>query len=154
MGTFSPESFIALNELQRFLFDKVYGQPYTLLLTKEMIHNPVQIKKVESMSKSTVIDRWGNEIYITSERWEHILERHDELTDLFDEVLETLRRGKRRQEALDSNRYRYRRPCLALLPEFNHIVVAVVFRFQIQLDGTEIPNNFVTSAWGVDIYNP
>ncbi len=56
-----------------------------------MIHSPVQIEKVESMSKSTVIDRWGNEIYITSERWEHILERHDELTYLFDEVLETLR---------------------------------------------------------------
>ena len=119
-----------------------------------MIHNPVQIEKVEPMSKSAVIDRWGNEIYITSERWEHILERHDELTDLFDEVLETLRRGKRRQESLDLNRYRYRRLCLALLPEFNHIIVAVVFRIQIQPDGTEIPNNFVTSAWGVDIYNP
>lgn len=119
-----------------------------------MIYHPVQIGKVESMAKWTVIDRSGNEIYITSERWEHILERHDELTDLFDEVLETLRRGKRRQEVLDSNRYRYRRPCLVLLPEFNHIVVAVIFRFQIQLDGTEIQNNFVTSAWGVDIYNP
>lgn len=104
------------------------------------------------MSKWTVHDRWGNEIYLTEERWQHILERHDELTDLLDEVLETLRRGKRRQEALDLNRYRYRRRCDALLPEFNHIVIAVVFRYQVQADATQKPNNFVTSAWGVDIY--
>lgn len=104
------------------------------------------------MTKWTVHDRWGNEIYLTFERWLHILERHDELTDLFDEVLLTLRQGKRRQETLDLNRYRYRRQCLALLPEFNHIIVAVVFRYKKQPDGTEVPNNFVTSAWGVYIY--
>ena len=35
------------------------------------------------MAKQTVRDRWGNEIYLTDERWEHILERHEELTGLF-----------------------------------------------------------------------
>ena len=87
------------------------------------------------------------------ERWQHMLERHEELTDLLDEILETLRRGQRRQEALDPNRYRYHRPCAALPPEFSHIVVAVVFRYKEHLDGTQLPNNFVTSAWGVDIYS-
>lgn len=105
------------------------------------------------MAKWTVQDRWGNEIYLTEERWRHILERHEELTGLFDEVLETLRRGQRRQEALDPHRYRYRRLCEALPPEFSHIVVAVVFRHKERPDGTTSPNNFVTSAWGVDIYS-
>jgi len=55
------------------------------------------------MARWTVRDRWGNEIYITEERWQHILERHEELMGLLDHVLETLRRGQRRQEALDPN---------------------------------------------------
>lgn len=105
------------------------------------------------MAKWAVRDRWGNEIYLTEERWQHILERHEELVGLIDEVLETLRRGRRRQETLDPNRYRYRRPCAMLPPEFNRIVVAVVFRYQEQPDGTWYSNNFVTSAWGIDIYD-
>ena len=105
------------------------------------------------MARWTVRDRWGNGIYLTEERWQHILERHEELTGLLDDVLETLRRGQRRQEALDPDRYRYYRPCAALPPAFNHIVVAVVFRHQGQPDGTWTTNNFVTSAWGVDIYS-
>ena len=105
------------------------------------------------MAKWTVRERWGNEIYLTEERWQHTLERHKELTGLLNEILETLRRGRRRQEALDPNRYRYRRPCAALPSEFSHIVVAVVFRYKEHSDGTRLPNNFVTSAWGVDIYS-
>ena len=104
------------------------------------------------MTTWTVQDRWNNEIYLTEERWQHILERHEELVGLLDEILETLRHGRRRQEALDPNRYRYRHPCAVLPPEFSHIVVAVVFRHREQPDGTRIANNFVTSAWGVDIY--
>jgi hypothetical protein len=104
------------------------------------------------MTKWTVRDRRGNEIYLTEERWQHVLERHEELAGLLNQVLDTLRHGQRRQEALDPNRYRYHHPCAALPPGFSHIVVAVVFRYQEQPDGTRIANNFVTSAWGVDIY--
>ena len=104
------------------------------------------------MARSTVQDRWGNEIYITDERWDHVLARHEELAGLFDEVVQTLRQGRRRQEALDPNRYRYYRPCALLPPEFNHVVVAVVFRQQESAEGVLQANNFVASAWGVDIY--
>ncbi len=104
------------------------------------------------MTKWVVRDRWGNAIYLTEERWQHILERHEELVGLLDQVLETLRRGRRRQETLDPNRYRYSYPCADLTPEFNHIVVAVVFRGKEQPDGMWVSNNFVTTAWGVDIY--
>jgi hypothetical protein len=105
------------------------------------------------MTKWTVRDRWGHEIYLTEERWRHIVERHDELMGMLDEVLEALRQGRRRQEPLDPHRYRYRHLCTALPPEFSHIVVAVVFHHKEQPDGTTYPNNFVTSAWAVDIYS-
>ncbi|MFZ4660275.1 MAG: hypothetical protein ACOYNY_24910 [Caldilineaceae bacterium] len=104
------------------------------------------------MAKRVVYDRWHHEIYITSERWQHILERHEELIELFEEVLKTIQYGRRRQEELDPNRYRYYYPCALLPPEFNYIVVAVVFRYQESPNGHLQPNNFVTSAWGVDIY--
>ncbi len=42
------------------------------------------------MDKWTVQDRWGNEIYLTEERWQYILERHEELAGLLNEMLETL----------------------------------------------------------------
>lgn len=105
------------------------------------------------MSTSVVYDRWGNKIYITAERWDHILHRHEELSGLFDELLNTLQFGRRRQEVLDPNRYRYYHPCRLLPLEFNHIVVAVVFRYQESQNGILQPNNFVTSAWGVDTYS-
>jgi hypothetical protein len=104
------------------------------------------------MEKWTVSDRWGNQIYLTEERWQHILERHDELYGLHQELLDTLRWGQRRQEQLDPNRYRYHRSCNALPLEFNHLVVAVVFSYREQPDGGTLPNNFVTSAWGIDLY--
>ena len=132
----------------------------TLILKRTRAQNyfdngqPVQYNQLYSrvtfMIKETVQDRWSNDIYITEERWRHILARHAELTGLFHEVLETLQRGRRRQEALDPHRYRHLYATLP--PEFSHIVVAVVFRYKEQPDGTRIPNNFVTSAWGVDIY--
>lgn len=104
------------------------------------------------MKKWTVRDRQGNQIYLTKERWQHILERHDELVGLHQELLNTLRWGQRRQETLDPNRYRYHRACDALPLEFNHLVVAVVFSYREQPDGITLPNNFVTSAWGIDLY--
>ncbi|HRJ40267.1 MAG TPA: hypothetical protein PL105_00230 [Caldilineaceae bacterium] len=95
----------------------------------------------------TVQDRYGNEIYLTQERWEHILEKHDELTGRFDDLLDTLRYGRRRQETVDPQRYRYRRAYDDLLYGFNHIVTVVVFRY----DASGAANNFVVTAWGAYI---
>jgi hypothetical protein len=50
----------------------------------------------------TVRDCRGREIYITEERWKHIVEWHDELDGRLDDVLDTIRRGRRKQEARDS----------------------------------------------------
>ena len=34
-----------------------------------------------------VTDKWGNEIRLTDERWEHIIENHWEIEDYLDEII-------------------------------------------------------------------
>ncbi len=48
-----------------------------------------------------VIDRWGNRIELTGERWAHILESHWELSHHRDDVLLTVRTGRRKQSPAD-----------------------------------------------------
>jgi len=50
-------------------------------------------------------DRFGNDIYLTIERWQHITrsDNHPELTPHLELVRETIRLGRRRQESLRSN---------------------------------------------------
>ena len=47
------------------------------------------------MGKEYVQDRYGNSIYITDERWEHIYEEHPDISGYDQHALETLRAGKR-----------------------------------------------------------
>jgi len=54
-----------------------------------------------------VTDRWGNRITLTDERWQHIIEWHPELEEFQEEVLETIRRGRRRQDPMDQQKYKY-----------------------------------------------
>lgn len=48
-------------------------------------------------------DRYGNQIYLTEERWEHISNamNHPEMSDYEDELRETIRLGSRKQETLN-----------------------------------------------------
>ncbi len=101
--------------------------------------------------KWVVQDRYGNEIYLTAERWEHILEYHSELAGYLDSVLDTLRHGRRKQEPSMPSKYRYYRRCDELLPDHNHIVVIVISGVRQLADGTSYRNNFVTTAWPADI---
>lgn len=100
------------------------------------------------MKRWEVRDRNGREIYLTEERWEHITSKHRELTDHIDDVLNTIRLGRRRQEQRDPRTYKYYRRCEDLSFPFNHIFVVVAFRFQELSNGGMAPNNFVVSAWG------
>ncbi len=88
-------------------------------------------------------DRYGNIIYFTEERWQHILEFRPE----FDKFLETLRTGHRRQDPLIPNKYRYYKRFDELLPRNNHLVLIVVFKTQLDAQGKFIPNNFVVTGW-------
>lgn len=41
----------------------------------------------------------------------------------------------------------------ALWPEFNHLVVIVLFGERLDQTGRTVPNNYVTSVWAVFIYS-
>jgi hypothetical protein len=101
------------------------------------------------MSKWVVCDHAGREIYLTEERWNHIVSRHRELRDHLNDVLETVRRGHRQQQPHDSQTYVYRLPCESLCPPFNGIMVVVTFHFQQQAQDETSPNNFIVTAWGI-----
>lgn len=99
-----------------------------------------------------VYDRYGNKIYMTEERWQHALEKRPWLADYLDDILTTIRRGRREQDPLNPRKYKYYWPCEELLPEFNHLVVIIMFG-QKGSNGATAPNNYVTNVWSVYIYH-
>lgn len=101
------------------------------------------------MRQWLVHDRDGREIYLTEEQWAHIITGHRELRHHLDEVLNTIRRGRRRQQPTDPQAYLYRLPCELLPRPYNGIAVVVVFRYTQDENGQLIPNNFAVTAWGI-----
>ena len=86
-----------------------------------------------------VTDKWGNEIRLTDERWEHIIEHHWELEDYLDEILETVRIGRRKQSADISSKYKYSKAFDDLPHDYTHIVVVVKLE----------PDNFIITAYPI-----
>ena len=99
-----------------------------------------------------VYDRYGNKIYLTAERWRHVVERRPWLEEHHAEVLETLRHGRRKQDPVNAQKYKYYWRCERLLPDFNHLVAVVFFGESKNADGNRTPNNYVITCWGVFIY--
>jgi len=95
----------------------------------------------------TVQDRYDNSIYLTEERWQHILESRPELEPYLELFLQTLRQGRRQQDSLIPNEYRYYHQFDELLPENSHLVMIVVFKQQLNDNGEYTPNNFVVTGW-------
>jgi len=96
-----------------------------------------------------VEDRYGNPIYLTQERWEHITAdtNHPEIKDYEEYMKITIKKGQRRQEPLNPRKYRYYRQFDNLPDEVNHIVVIVLFGFDVDEDGQAKPNNFVATSF-------
>jgi hypothetical protein len=92
--------------------------------------------------KEIIQDRYGNTIYLTDERWQHIVRRHAGLKGFKNEVLKTIRAGKREQDDFYPHKFFYRKPFKNLPFRYTHIEVAVVFRFK-----GDQPNNFVVTAY-------
>ena len=105
------------------------------------------------MDKWIVQDRYGNSIYFTEERWLHILESRPELESYLDLFLETLRTGRREQDPLIPNEYRYYKRFDALLPENSHLIMVVVFKQQLDAQGKYVANNFVVTGWANYIWS-
>jgi hypothetical protein len=94
-------------------------------------------------------DRFGNDIYLTHERWAHIIDpdNHPEVEPYFDYVRETIRLGRRRQDPYDPNGYQYYRSFPDLPDDNTHLVVCVRFRWPTEPDGTVREEKFVTTAY-------
>lgn len=97
----------------------------------------------------TVQDRYGNPIYLTQERWQHIIAEtnHPEMDGYEEHLKMTLKKGPRRQEPLNPRKYRYYHPFDDLTDDVNHIVVIVLFGFDVDEEGRTISNNFVATAF-------
>src|SRR5688572_30265683 len=101
----------------------------------------------------SVFDRYRNEIYITDERWNHIIEltNHPEMALCEEQLKQTLRKGDRKQEVLNPQKYRYSKSFDNLAGDNTHIVVIVLFRFKEGESGKPIPNNYVVTAYQKEI---
>jgi hypothetical protein len=95
-----------------------------------------------------VYDKQGNLIYLTEERWYHIVEVHPEIERYKEELIETLKKGKRKQDPFDQTKYKYYRYFNNLEKGYNHIIAVVKFKNI----GEEKQNNFVLTAYQVFIY--
>jgi hypothetical protein len=96
--------------------------------------------------KEIVQDKYSNTIYLTDERWQHIVRRHPPLRNFKTEVLKTIRAGKREQSIYYPNKFLYRRAFKNLPLPYSHIEVAVIFGAK----GGK-PNNFVVTAYPIII---
>jgi hypothetical protein len=94
-------------------------------------------------------DRYGNEIYLTEERWNHIIEdiNHPELEAYEDYVQDVIQSGRRKQDTLNPQKYRYSKEYPDLVEDNTHIVVIVLFRFTEDEQGKPFPNNYIVTAY-------
>ncbi len=107
------------------------------------------LRMIESGRRWIVHDRYNNEIYLTQERWAHIIDpsNHPEMA-VYEEYLQTtLRLGRRQQEPLNPRKYRYLHYFDDLPDEVNHVIVIVLFGFDVDEHGQAISNNYVATAF-------
>jgi hypothetical protein len=96
--------------------------------------------------KEIIKDRYGNEIYITNERWEHIFEYHPDMTSCQQHILKTIRTGSRKQHHLQLDTFIYKKRFDDLESGMTHIFVIVKFGFKRKMEKS-VPNNFVLTAY-------
>lgn len=100
-----------------------------------------------------VRDRYGNDIYLTHERWEHIIEpiNHPEMSAYEEHLKETIRSGRRKQDLLNPRKYRYVQAFDDLTEDNTHIIAIVLFGFSEGPGGEPVPNNYVVTAYQKEI---
>ncbi|MDQ3249532.1 MAG: hypothetical protein M3Q45_10065 [Chloroflexota bacterium] len=100
-----------------------------------------------------VFDRQGNQIYLTQERWAHILatDSHPEMEDFEEELKETIRQGRRRQIPIQPQKYEYSKAYGHLVDNNTHIVALVLFRMRGNEQGRPVANNYIVTAFQKEI---
>lgn len=102
----------------------------------------------------TIQDRYGQAIYLTDERWQHIIapENHPGMAGFEEQLQETIKSGRRTQDSLIPNKYYYRKAFENLPDGNNHIIAVVVFRTSVDAEGNSVADNFVVTAYQNFIY--
>lgn len=108
---------------------------------------------MSSSIRWTVQDRYGNSIYLTQERWEHIIDaiNHPDMRDYEEELKETVQSGARKQDSLNPQKYRYSKDFSNLPADNTHIVAIVLFRLHERGIGEIESNNFIVTAYQKEI---
>ena len=92
-------------------------------------------------------DRTGHSIYLTWERWEHALGHPGMDEGLLDALIETLRKGGRKQDRYDPAKFKYTQPFSDLPLSYTHLEVVVKFGWQVESGAA---NNFVLTAYLIE----
>ena len=97
----------------------------------------------------TTYDRYRNEIYLTHERWKHIIAsmNHPDMENYEEHLKLTIRYGRRTQDSLNPQKYRYINVFNDLPEDNTHIIAIVLFRFSETSDGTLLSNNYIVTAY-------
>ena len=97
----------------------------------------------------TVRDRYTNEIYLTYERWQHIIDpiNHPEMAAYEEHLQNTIRSGSRRQDFFAPQKYRYMQAFDDLAADNTHLVAIVVCTFIEGSGGRPVPNNYIVTAY-------
>jgi len=100
-----------------------------------------------------VRDRYDNEIYLTHERWEHIIDpiNHPDMAEYEEQLKETVRTGTRKQDQLNPRKYRYSKAFNHLAEDNTHIIAIVLFGFGENKAGQPVPNNYITTAYQKEV---
>jgi hypothetical protein len=100
-----------------------------------------------------VHDRYSDAIYLTDERWQHIIspDNHPEMIDFEAQLKSTLETATRKQDSLNPRKYRYAKAFDNLAEENTHIVAIVLFSFSQDESGQPVPNNYITTAYQKEI---
>jgi hypothetical protein len=100
-----------------------------------------------------VRDRHGNEVYLTHERWEHIIDprNHPEMSACEEHLKNTIRLGSRKQDLLNPRKYRYTKAFDDLTRGNTHVVAIVLYRFREGGAGEPVPNNYIVTAYQKEI---
>lgn len=101
----------------------------------------------------TVYDRHGNPIYLTDERWEHIVDpfNHPEMAECETRLKDAIQIGIRKVDSLNPPKYRYTKAFPSLAEDNTHIVAVVLFGFSEDSSGQPVSNNYVVTAFQQEI---
>jgi hypothetical protein len=101
----------------------------------------------------TVHDSYGHAIYLTQERWEHIIDpiNHPEMVSCEEQMQMTVKSGSRQQDPLNPRKYRYSKAFNDLAMDNTHIVAIVVFGYSTGENNEPVPNNYLATAYQKEI---